>query len=547
MIDPAFPQERKHEGGPRYGQMWSIPYSLTPPRDDADKTNQKITIIDAIFNSSTYEKAQKEPSFNALLESTALDSIENDLKLKIDKKRVKRMKQPYKGTPHPAVVRKRTTQKDPKPIGPLDIPYPPLKEEMTHNNTTKKEKRQQTTSSRKNENNKKHQKNEPKYSIVHRGELDYQDFTNERTSNAIKRPKELIVTIELPGLETSAKLEVDIFEKSIKLHHVEPSYHLELALSYPVDEDKSVAKFNKTNSTLILTLPVIPLQAPPITTPTNEPALTCDSNGINEQLINELNDDKATPTSSPANGSSKNALNGEEIISDWSINEGWKCPSFSFTQEKDVISYILRVANIKESTVIQHCDISTFHITFKGTDENCYSFYVSFPPGECVIIDSQTSVSKDNLVVVLRKQVKSCDDGDGDGDMWWPSFDVGVNPNNTQRKLFHTEENMTDILHEIESEDIWKPEGECVCPSVVEVVTADDKEAVVFVSNNTESTAFDKNENDKCQDDKEPDGVSNTCNSQMANGKDNEIKSEDKTTTTNGGLHLSNSLMFDLD
>ena len=39
-----------------------------------------------------------------------------------------------------------------------------------------------------------------RYTVTHRGELDYQDFTNERTSNAIKRPKELVVTVELPGL-----------------------------------------------------------------------------------------------------------------------------------------------------------------------------------------------------------------------------------------------------------------------------------------------------------------------------------------------------------
>lgn len=48
--------------------------------------------------------------FNNLLEMTALDGVEKDLKLKIDRKHVKKLKQPYKGTPHPTVLRKQTEE-----------------------------------------------------------------------------------------------------------------------------------------------------------------------------------------------------------------------------------------------------------------------------------------------------------------------------------------------------------------------------------------------------------------------------------------------------
>lgn len=38
LIAPAKPQEKKLKDN-HSGQMWSIPYSLTPPRDDIDKGN----------------------------------------------------------------------------------------------------------------------------------------------------------------------------------------------------------------------------------------------------------------------------------------------------------------------------------------------------------------------------------------------------------------------------------------------------------------------------------------------------------------------------
>lgn len=48
------------------------------------------------------------PKFCDLIEATALDGIEKDLKVNIDRKHIKRLKQPYKGNPHPTVIRKRT-------------------------------------------------------------------------------------------------------------------------------------------------------------------------------------------------------------------------------------------------------------------------------------------------------------------------------------------------------------------------------------------------------------------------------------------------------
>eukprot|EP00002_Diphylleia_rotans_P010790 TRINITY_DN2134_c0_g1_i3.p1 TRINITY_DN2134_c0_g1~~TRINITY_DN2134_c0_g1_i3.p1 ORF type:complete len:104 (+),score=17.54 TRINITY_DN2134_c0_g1_i3:201-512(+) len=41
---------------------------------------------------------------------------------------------------------------------------------------------------------------EPKFSITHRGEIDLQHYTNTRYQQAPSRPKELIISIQLPSL-----------------------------------------------------------------------------------------------------------------------------------------------------------------------------------------------------------------------------------------------------------------------------------------------------------------------------------------------------------
>ena len=107
-------------------------------------------------------------------------------------------------------------------FGPLKVPYPPLKEELeakTHKNQQEKKKEE-----------KKKQPNEPEYSIVHRGEMSMQDFTNDRTSSRIKRPKELVVTVHLPGVDSAKSVELDIFEKSLLLQCTKPLYKLDVSL-----------------------------------------------------------------------------------------------------------------------------------------------------------------------------------------------------------------------------------------------------------------------------------------------------------------------------
>ena len=105
---------------------------------------------------------------------------------------------------------------------PFKVPYPPLKEDA---NLPKKQGKKKHKQKRK-------QPCEPEYSIVHRGGFSMQDFTNERESTRIKRPEQLMVTVNLPGVETASGVDLDIFEKRLVLECTSPLYKLDVSYNF---------------------------------------------------------------------------------------------------------------------------------------------------------------------------------------------------------------------------------------------------------------------------------------------------------------------------
>lgn len=103
-------------------------------------------------------------------------------------------------------------------FGGLKVPFPPLKEERETKSNEKRKKE-----------DKDKPPTEPKYTILHRGEFTMQDFTNDRESTLIKRPKELVVSVELPGVESAAAVDLDIFEKKMALKSETPFYKLDVS------------------------------------------------------------------------------------------------------------------------------------------------------------------------------------------------------------------------------------------------------------------------------------------------------------------------------
>uniref|UniRef100_A0AAY4BU44 Protein kintoun n=1 Tax=Denticeps clupeoides TaxID=299321 RepID=A0AAY4BU44_9TELE len=172
----------QNENG-KVGHHWSLPYSLTPGRPDVDSKGNQCMIYDVVFHPDTLQMASKNGLFMRLVDSTAVEGVQDAFKVQVDIKNAKVLKSKYKGVPQASVIRKSI-------LG-------------------------QT----------------PKESLI-----DLQDYRCSRDSDA----------------------HLDVTEKRLLLISHKPAYKLDLTLTYPVDESKGEAKFNKAKKQLTITLPILP-------------------------------------------------------------------------------------------------------------------------------------------------------------------------------------------------------------------------------------------------------------------------------------------------
>ncbi|XP_051875337.1 protein kintoun [Pristis pectinata] len=270
LINKPVCKPRKGNDG-ALGQHWSLPYSLTPGREDLGAGGKKHLIYDVVFHPDTLYMAERNERFRKMVDEISLDAIEKQLSAKLDLRNVKTLKLKYKGMPHATVIRKPLPggpKELPEEDSPLRFPYPydlPKSE-----NASRSDIKDQSTAERSNaagkDKNKKMQENkftQPKYSIVYRSTFDMQDYRYARDAAPSTRPKELVVTIDLPLLNSAENACLDVTEKLLCLESQKPAYKLDLTLPYPVDENQGSAKFNKSKRQLVVTLPVVPAKQVP--------------------------------------------------------------------------------------------------------------------------------------------------------------------------------------------------------------------------------------------------------------------------------------------
>lgn len=252
----------------RRGQCWSLPHSLHPGRQDTDPKGNKIMIYDVIFHPDTLHIASKNKGFMDMVDSTAIQGIQDGFNVTLDKNNVREMRTKYKGTPQPCVIRKpipgyKAKEPSEKP-DPLTYPYPDDKRPTTSSQTKPAESpvtKGSTDAGPKSfqmQPQKTREPTEPNYTVKYRSFIDLQDFRCSRDSAQSPRPKEIVVTIDMPLLKAVTDASLEVKERRLLLESDKPAYRLELLLAYPVDEDKGEAKFNKQRGQLTVTLPVLP-------------------------------------------------------------------------------------------------------------------------------------------------------------------------------------------------------------------------------------------------------------------------------------------------
>ncbi|XP_012214788.1 protein kintoun [Linepithema humile] len=260
-----------YEQGHR-GLQWSIPYTLIPPRDDLDKRNVRCTVFDVVFHPDTIYLASKNARFREIVNNTAMDGVENNFKVKLDRKNLKFPKINFKGMCHPTVIRKSMKEpwKEPLDIQPdiyqkLMSSYDESREKHLKQKEEKPQRIPPVTTYYKSKQQEFIDERyvTPKFSIKHQSDLEMEDFLLSRDAKMYAAmPKKLVVIIDLPLLKSADNAKLDIHEQSFTLKSETPAkYLLELSLPYLVDSDNGYAKFDTKCKKLIVTLPVI---RPPI-------------------------------------------------------------------------------------------------------------------------------------------------------------------------------------------------------------------------------------------------------------------------------------------
>ncbi|XP_034504440.1 protein kintoun isoform X2 [Ailuropoda melanoleuca] len=251
------PRSRAGPRGAAAGSQWSLPYSLAPGREYAGGRGARYTVYDVVFHPDALALARRHEPFRRMLDATALEAVEKQFGVKLDRRNAKTLKVKYKGTPEAAVLRTPLPGGGParpegEPDSPLpDFPYPYRDPAAAGSSVVPRPQSPPAP-----EAVPPPAPTEPRYSVVQRHHVDLQDYRCSRDSAPSPVPRELVVTVELPLLRSAERAELEVTGKRLCLDSRHPDYRLRLSLPYPVDDSRGKAQFNKARRQLVVTLPV---------------------------------------------------------------------------------------------------------------------------------------------------------------------------------------------------------------------------------------------------------------------------------------------------
>lgn len=376
--------------------LYSLPYSLAPPRRDQDKKGELCHVYDCVFHPDAMHLANKNDAFRKLMNDTAIDGVQNAFKVELDRQNLKFPKMSFKGMAKPTVVRKRSDNppEDLEP-SPIDGIYPPMPSENANKPVTLIPMDDYPTN----------KYTTPKYKIVQRRDIEYHELTNELDAKLnVLIPKQLVITIDLPLLNCTQDANLDVTDNHIYLCSENPSkYKLKVQLPYTVNEVNGTAKFDKSKRQLVITLPVIKEKKMKITDLLREDSgIESDhvsTNGItNDEQESNSSNDVVPENDSEATGS----LDGGDFLED-SIY--YVLPSFNFNQVDELMAFTLHVKNVDPSSIeIQRLDadnlaVIKFSSIGAGFYPIWYSFCAKFPAKNPEIFKDISAEAWDNNVI----------------------------------------------------------------------------------------------------------------------------------------------------
>ncbi|EGZ13004.1 hypothetical protein PHYSODRAFT_511746 [Phytophthora sojae] len=287
------------------GTSWNLPYSLGLERLEPDKGGSGVPTFDVCFHPRVIEFAMARADYRHMVISTCLDAVEPILRDSRRKQKAVLARNYHilkgvfykSGDPVTMCLRKErdvlgpTKAKTTKKITALgDKENAPPAQTITQvggkaddsvlNQLTHVKDKEKNTALMKEVSSVKlepkqkldshKQKKKMEHQLIYRGNFELLHHMQADPGNKVPedryRPKELVVEVSFP-LSTSAKgLDLDVSERMLRLSagpSVPGNYEpLELALPFPVIEEKGSAKFDRKNHKLVVTLPVQPPPKP---------------------------------------------------------------------------------------------------------------------------------------------------------------------------------------------------------------------------------------------------------------------------------------------
>ncbi|XP_046567374.1 LOW QUALITY PROTEIN: protein kintoun-like [Haliotis rubra] len=457
------------------GVMWQIPHSLSPLRDDQDK-GEKCQVFDAVFHPDTYRMSETNDRFLKLVHDTAIDAIEKQFDVKLDRQNIKRTKMDFKGIPQASVIRTKQANGQEKSSGTSEaadilknMPYPyddkttaeKMKERDAEIAKREEEKKKKEAKTKKSKAIKESKATVPEYTITHRSDLDLQEYRNAPDARTSTRPKDLVVKVFLPLLTSAGNVDLDVFEQRLKVESQTPAaYKLDIKLPYNVVEDEGSAKFDKTKKCLTITLPVVPLETPKLPSfiedekRINGDAHDTSENEISEspkiEVLSSLETQADKPDETAVQDLQESNHTSEKPVNSPPQSAAFSLPDYTYNQDHETISFIFNVRNISSETVTNSFpDSNSIRISFVSIGSGCfpmyYSTYLKFDPS-CKLASDHctTDLSEMNLVLVLLKD-KSCRG-------MWDRFEAGVDAAHLEEKLLLTDVSLQRQLSELDEE-----------------------------------------------------------------------------------------------
>lgn len=361
------------------GVSWSIPYSMSPMRDDSDKKGGLCKIFDVVYHPDSIRMAESNTKFKGIVTQTALEGITEKLGAKIDLKNVKELKNiKYKGNPTATVIRKKKEDHEDTKNGPKstdgvpNFPYPygeKSSSELSEDHEKKLKEKHPDKEKVKEEKVEKLQYTIPKFTIKHSCNLDLQKYTNSMISTQ-NRPDKLIVTVQLPLLKSAKPVDLNIFERKIHLQSEAPAkYKLETSLPYAVDENEGSAKFDKSKKTLTITLHVLPQEESEITIPTAVQQVIKTNSEEAVDRSSEIQNETIKEESTKLEGEKDKVETVQTILTLVEDECIYVKPDFKVNQTSHVVTFIFNHRNIEKDSLEKEVGDNNITVKFQTLGE----------------------------------------------------------------------------------------------------------------------------------------------------------------------------------